>query len=385
MTAQRLAARILPAYYITALTVIGGLTVISHLCVANVLQANHGAAAVMNMSGRQRMLSQRIALLAAEYELGDRSARRPLLASLDEFTDNETLLCAGALEPQHGGPSALELRQIYSPAFQAQSAAFAVNGRLVASLPQGDPKARAPLEMLFAQSRAPLLDQLNEVVTIHQQQTEQVLANLGQMQRAILLAVLLTLAAEAMVIFRPMIRRIMIYTYEIERLTVIDPLTGIFNRRGFMEACEVELARARRHDRPLSLLMLDVDHFKRINDTHGHAGGDMALRHLADTLRAALRVTDIAGRIGGEEFAVLLTETDLAGARQLAQRLRDGIAGAVLEVGAHQIRMTVSIGVAPVRPEGGRADGPIARAMSDADAAMYRAKTAGRNRVMLAA
>jgi diguanylate cyclase (GGDEF)-like protein len=240
------------------------------------------------------------------------------------------------------------------------------------------------LKALFAEARAPLLNQLNAIVTVHQRESEHVLAELEWMQFIILVAVLATLAAEAKMIFQPVIRRIEVFTGEILRLATIDPLTGLPNRRGFFERAEIEINRARRYDRKMSLVMLDADHFKRINDAYGHASGDEALRLLAETLAGTLRASDLAGRLGGEEFAVLLPETDCAGARQLAQRVRMNIAAAPLMIGGVQVALTVSMGVAAV-PMDGLPEAAIEQALREADEAMYRAKAEGRNRVVMAA
>jgi diguanylate cyclase (GGDEF)-like protein len=129
-------------------------------------------------------------------------------------------------------------------------------------------------------------------------------------------------------------------------------------------------------------LLLDADHFKAVNDKYGHAAGDEALCLVARTLHETLRASDITGRIGGEEFTVFLPETDLDGAAQLADRLREAIAAAKLIFQDQLIRLTVSIGVAPVGLE---AATPLDVALQAADEALYRAKQSGRNRVICAA
>lgn len=164
---------------------------------------------------------------------------------------------------------------------------------------------------------------------------------------------------------------------ELRRLANTDMLTGIANRRSFMESLRREIMRARRYGRPLSLLMLDVDHFKRINDTHGHPCGDEVLKKLAVTVRETLRDSDLFGRIGGEEFAVALPETPLAGALQNAERVRAEVGRAVVSFGGREIRFAVSIGAAALADGGEDMEGLFSRV----DAALYRAKEGGRNRV----
>jgi diguanylate cyclase (GGDEF)-like protein len=159
---------------------------------------------------------------------------------------------------------------------------------------------------------------------------------------------------------------------ETEKLARTDPLTALPNRRQFFRSGEAALTESRGSGQPLALLALDVDHFKRINDQGGHQLGDTVLREVAQCCRASLRNTDLAARIGGEEFALLLPATDLAQAQQLAERLRQEIAALQLPAA-----VTVSIGCAELSPEMGSVDALLARA----DEALYAAKENGRNRV----
>jgi len=156
-----------------------------------------------------------------------------------------------------------------------------------------------------------------------------------------------------------------------------DFLTGVSNRRHFFERAREEHARSRRYEKPLSVLMLDIDHFKRINDCYGHARGDEVLKAFCEAGRSQLREVDLLARIGGEEFAVLLPETDASGARIVAERLRQFVAGLKVGTEGAEIRWTISIGVAALVP----ADATIEECLKRADKALYRAKEGGRNRV----
>jgi len=160
---------------------------------------------------------------------------------------------------------------------------------------------------------------------------------------------------------------------ELEHLATHDSLTGCLNRRALIEACALELARCRRNQQVMSVLLLDLDHFKAVNDTHGHLVGDRVLVDFADRVRALLRVPDRLGRFGGEEFVVLLPETSLDKARVVAERIRRDIEQADGDLP----RRTVSIGVTVSFPDDPDLDGLLARA----DAALYQAKEGGRNRV----
>ena len=165
---------------------------------------------------------------------------------------------------------------------------------------------------------------------------------------------------------------------ELERLADVDILTGIFDRRHFFELAEMEIARARRYKRPAAVIMIDIDHFKDVNDNFGHAIGDEVLRILADRLRGVLRQTDVLGRYGGEEFAVLLAETEPEMAKLVADRLCNRINDEPLSAGRRQIPLTISLGVSSLGDELQDLAGLLARA----DAAMYAAKHSGRNRVV---
>jgi len=167
------------------------------------------------------------------------------------------------------------------------------------------------------------------------------------------------------------------YHEEIYQLATHDALTELCNRRHFAELADKEIARAMRHGRPLSLCILDVDLFKPINDRHGHIRGDEVLRQVAAVLRRHARNDDVAARIGGEEFALLLPECTAADAALLADRLREAVAGTLFAPGGEAQRITVSIGVAALAPQ--RDTRPAL--MAAADAALYRAKSEGRNRV----
>jgi diguanylate cyclase (GGDEF)-like protein/PAS domain S-box-containing protein len=157
-----------------------------------------------------------------------------------------------------------------------------------------------------------------------------------------------------------------------------DELTGLVNRRHLFELAEREHARIRRgHTAHAALIMLDVDHFKRINDTHGHLAGDDILRHLGQTLLSTLRTADIAARYGGEEFVLLLPDTDQDAALRLAARLRDTVAASTVFSNGQPLHYTLSLGLTALTARDASLDVAIARA----DEALYRAKAGGRNRI----
>jgi two-component system cell cycle response regulator len=167
---------------------------------------------------------------------------------------------------------------------------------------------------------------------------------------------------------------------KLERLAKTDELTGLSNRRHLFERLTHLWQVARRHERPLSCALLDIDHFKHINDTHGHAAGDAVLRALADVCRKCLRASDLAARIGGEEFCVICPETDAAGAASVAERTRAAIEAHDFRIDGKRMPVTASFGVAGSRT----AHAGLEQMIAAADAMLYRAKSAGRNQVWVA-
>jgi diguanylate cyclase (GGDEF)-like protein len=167
---------------------------------------------------------------------------------------------------------------------------------------------------------------------------------------------------------------------EVQQLAITDALTGLYNRRGFFDLGQREIDRFQRFGRPLTAIMLDIDHFKEVNDTHGHSVGDQVLATLARRFRTNIRHVDILCRYGGEEFAILLPETDLFTASEIAERIRRSIADEPFQTDHGQMRVTISLGVTRALPE--TAD--LQALLERADGALYRAKSGGRNRVEIA-
>ena len=169
------------------------------------------------------------------------------------------------------------------------------------------------------------------------------------------------------------------YHEAIYQLVTCDGLTGVYNKRKFDEELVRELGRAQRHHRPLSLIYFDIDHFKQVNDSHGHLCGDFVLQQIVRLAEPYLRAEQVMGRLGGEEFAILCPETAAVGAVQLAEKLRRELSRHIFEYAGIQLEVTCSFGVAAL--EAGMDHEAFYHA---ADQAMYRSKRAGRNRVTVA-
>ncbi len=170
---------------------------------------------------------------------------------------------------------------------------------------------------------------------------------------------------------------IVVEQFELQQIARLDSLTGALTRRGFFAELEKEFRRAGRYDRPSTLVAIDVDHFRAINDRFGHPAGDAVLVSIANACMANMRQSDLFGRLGGEEFALLLPETGAEEAREAAERIRGAIESTIVDVGGTEVRATVSMGVAPNPALGETA----ATWLAEADIALYEAKQFGRNRV----
>ena len=165
---------------------------------------------------------------------------------------------------------------------------------------------------------------------------------------------------------------------ELHALSVTDGLTGLFNRKHLMELFEMEMARKRRYDEPLAILIADIDHFKRINDTYGHLAGDAVLRRVANTFHSIVRECDHVGRYGGEEFLLILPNSPVAGAVEMAERIREAVSRIEFYNDGNEFSITISIGVAECQSVEESMEAILGRA----DGALYQAKAAGRDQVM---
>ncbi len=169
-----------------------------------------------------------------------------------------------------------------------------------------------------------------------------------------------------------------LYYEEIHKMAIMDGLTNLFNKRHFMENLDKEVSRARRHRRALSLIMFDIDHFKNVNDTYGHLAGDHILKELSEVIKSRVRREEVVARYGGEELIVLMPETDVEGATQLAEQIRERVESHVFRFSTKEIRITISGGVAAAE----EADYEILPFIHLTDERLYEAKNAGRNLVV---
>jgi len=374
---NRLLFRRLHFSYGAALVLIASLAIAVHFLLDDVITQQGDSATIVNIAGRQRMLSQRIALLSGDLLRGDEAAREPLKQAARLMARSQNAL-------EHGGD--LGISNHLSPTaiayyFGGGRALSPSVKKFVEAAERFSESPRNALDMDAYQivdksARNELLPALDGAVSLFEEEAKSKIHWLSQVQSSVTLILLVTLFGEAFLIFRPLVRKVKEYASRLYLSATRDSLTGLANRRFFMESASRYLTLATRSSTPFAMIALDVDHFKRINDTVGHAGGDAALRRLGVILRSTLRPSDLVGRIGGDEFAILLPDTDVGTAISTADRLRH----AIEQEDTEGIPLfTVSLGVAATVGKDVTTD----HLLAEADAALYQAKNTGRNRVSL--
>ncbi|MFV3126232.1 diguanylate cyclase [Niveispirillum sp. KHB5.9] len=371
MTADRHVVGRLTAGYVIALTLIALLSGGVHLLLDNVIAEQRDAATIINIAGRQRMLSQRITLLGTDLRQGDETARQPLVDAIMLMRRSQDALVHGN-DLGISNPLSKEASAHYFDGpVPLDGAVRAFLGDAALFAETGDAAAYA---RFHTAARSTLLPALDHAVTIFETEANGRTHWLREAQQVVLAILLTTLLAEAFFIFRPMVTRIRLYAGRLFDLATRDGLTGLPNRRFLVDSGEGAIIQTRRDGTELSCLLVDLDHFKSINDRFGHATGDAVLIRFAELAQTALRQGDMVGRTGGEEFAILLPGAGEAGALLVAEKLR-----AMLEADRSDIHppFTASIGATTLAP----GDRGLDDLMSRADAALYVAKGLGRNRV----
>ena len=381
-------------WHLLGLSLLAGLTITGQVAVQSALtKPSEGAQIAAGVEG-QRTLGQKLALTALAVQAAEtpqvRAARaEELRRTADEWETAERRLASG-----HAAR--------WAAAETPHQAMLAAARSLLASLPPDGSRQKPDLYRDITpllQNEKPYLETMDAVVAAYEQDAKAQFQSLRQIEAGLLAVTLLALLAQGALVFGPgQVRRTIDAQREMEghqadqeaalaeadrqiaemqnllaNLSTMDALTGLRNHRAFQEQLEAELGRSLRHDRPLSLLLIDVDRFKSYNEAYGHPNGDRALKRIAGVLKENARTSDIPARFGGEEFAVILTETDMMGSVVLGERLRQAIAGGD---GLHR-PLTASIGIATLTP--GMCG--TAELIAQADRALCSAKGDGRNRV----
>lgn len=372
--------------YLPALILIGLVAFVSNLFVIHIIERQDTITAIVSVGSKHRMLSQRIAGLSFEFihQQGDarEQTKKRLAQSLEDLTRFHEALVKG--DPELGLPGGYsdEVDEIlFSEPYvlDEQVRLFIVQATDFLTTPEMMQTITNPnLIDIRTAATQPLTHALDALV----QQIENEARDGIQWRQQVLLAslalVLVSLACVAVFIFHPLFAHLTRQQEELNEMALTDPLTGCHNRRSFVSIAEDELLRVRRYKVDSAVLMLDIDKFKNINDTYGHAVGDEAIKTLVYVTVDKLRRTDILGRMGGEEFAVLLPETTRAQAIFAAGKLREAIEEAETPHEDGTLSFTASIGIAILRGD----DESIHDSLNRADICLYAAKEGGRNKVV---
>jgi diguanylate cyclase (GGDEF)-like protein len=364
--------------YLAALIMVALCATAGHLAFSYLAAGSERDAAIINSSGRQRMLAQRLAdsalvLHTDSAETGE--AGRSLAEDLAELAYIHDRLLAFLRET--GQDDLLAVYEAPPLDLTPRIHAFLDQGRRVLELRDRDAVGA------MRRTVASLIADLDHAVAAQQAASERRARLLRRLDLGLLGVLLATLALAGLFIFRPMVAAVLReqerarrLNQDLERLAATDSLTQALNRVRFAETVARELEASRRHGQPLAAILFDIDHFKAVNDIHGHAAGDLVLAGLARLVQSQVRLNDSFFRWGGEEFLILAPHTDGPQALGLAEKLRRSAAGQEFPGG---IRITLSFGVAAF---GGQETGEYL--VGRADAALYAAKHAGRNQSVLA-
>lgn len=380
--------RFMTLTYVVSLSIIAILSLAVHFMLNSVIDEQSSSAGLINVSGQQRMLSQRSGLFTLEYILtNDKNAKEQALAALQKMNRNHALLTSehfNAVNEGRPSPMSSTLQALYfsEPNNVEEKLSVytsllqqTVNERENAS--NGSPSQN--VERLLDIAKKDLLDAFNTVVLQYETESQQRVNKLKSIQNVVLFIIILTILAEALFIFRPMVRKIAFYASRLEYETRHDALSGVFNKRAFNDFISNLFAQAKRYNQDLSLLVFDIDFFKKVNDTYGHDVGDHAIQHLAQHVNENCRDCDILARVGGEEFALILPSTTGKQALAVAEKLRNIVEKTPLVINETEISITVSIGVSEIQTGNDTSSELFIRA----DKALYTAKQTGRNKSVL--
>lgn len=381
--------RMLTLTYVASLSVIALLSIVVHFMLDEVISEQNSTGKVVNVSGQQRMLSQRASMFAIDYiQSGSISSKRLSMDAVEKMKENHAFLISAhksALENGELSPLSTTLQAMYfSPPSGVDKKITVFENEIARALsleegPQ-DINFKSKNLKFLKLAESELLAPLHSIVGQYEKESLEKVNDLRTAQNVVLGIIILTILIEAFFIFRPMVAKVSRYAIKLQRDANFDFLSGLLNRRAFNIIAQQSISASHRYNRQLSIIMFDIDFFKRINDAYGHEVGDRAIKHVSNILDSYSRESDCVARIGGEEFVLLLSDTGKEGAEQLANKLRKKVENTPLIANDDEIHITLSGGVAVVKA----GDRNIESALSDADEALYRAKKDGRNQVQLA-
>ncbi|MFT2089576.1 diguanylate cyclase [Paraglaciecola sp. 2405UD69-4] len=362
--------------YVVSLSIIAILSIFVHFMLDKIIHEQSDSAVIVNISGQQRMLSQRVSLFTLEYlSTGHEESKAEALLALDKLNTNHALLTT-----QHLVSDDINNSYFSAPHnVDKQVNEFTTLVKQALNSNDGNTENYLPDVNLafFEMAKSPLLESLDYVVHQYEHESIKKVAKLRLTQQVVSVIILLTVLVEALFIFRPMVNKVKDFADNLHKEANYDHLTGLLNRRSFEMLLDNTFELSKRNKYELSVLTFDIDHFKSINDTYGHDVGDKAIQHISDILQKNTRASDCTARFGGEEFVILLPQTEQQNAFLLANKLRKLIEDTPLTLNSLIIEITASAGVSGYQEGDNSSDDMLKRA----DEGLYKAKNAGRNLV----
>jgi len=374
---------------------LGVLASIALLIAASVLAIDYIAAEESLMTeldetgSRQQLLSERIVHLTLEYAATkDVVSREEVVSmieqSLKSFDNTHHLLIRGQLENGQVVGFSENVDDIFfgAPVFLDEKVRIFIYNTREVLLSDWTPGLIS--SFYFEELRNATLSDLHSSLEMLGAQYSlnggERIVRLRIIIASLLGGIILVLIGVGFFVFKPLFQRIGDQEQELQHLAFIDPLTNCHNRRSFLTSAETELERSRRYNHALSIVYLDIDHFKNINDSFGHAVGDLAIKQLTDIFLNSIRDSDILGRIGGDEFGIVLLESNLEKATKIAENLRRNVEQFVCSGELSEVKFSISVGVASSISSDANAYDTLKRA----DENMYTSKETGRNTVVSA-
>ncbi len=374
--------RLFTVTYCGALLLIGSLTVGLHFFQVQIVESQKRNAEIINVAGRQRMLSQKVALHYQNYVAENDADRqvehyRSFEEAVTVMRDSHGALTVGLFSLSPTDPSYDRLNALYYGETRLDERVKQYLADAEVAMNQTVLGTVTP-DTKFLGMSAPLLTDLDVAVASYERNAASQVDHVKRVSVWCAVAIIVLLLAEAVFIFRPVGRRMYLAEEELRALALTDPLTGCHNRRGFMTAATAMIALMRRHDKSVACVIFDIDHFKRVNDTYGHATGDEVIIMVVRAALGNLRESDVLGRVGGEEFAIFLPNTDVQGARLVAEKIRKAIEITPYKDENYDFYVTASFGVSASVPTTSSCPAAF---MDASDDQLYRAKRSGRNKV----
>ena len=375
--------------YFSSLTAIALLVAASHYVIDSIVSEESLMVDINEIGGRQRMLSERIVHLLLEYAVEKDAAVRSDVVRLIEQANNafdrtHKLLIRGQISPTDAVLFEDNIDDLFfgEPRYLDEKARlFVYNTREVLARDwSSDLISSFYLKELRQAAKASLHGGLEELATLYTQNSKARILRLRIIVAVFLVTAIFLVIGIGLFVFEPLFRRINTQQEELRQLAFRDPLTNLLNRRGFFQQAEEQFQQCRINGLPSSVLFIDIDFLKTINDSFGHAMGDNVIAEIARVCQNNLGDDDIAGRIGGDEFAILLPKRSLLSAKEVAEQLRQAMSNDKIPGIIGDMQVSLSIGVASATERDKNAFETISRA----DKNLYEAKKTGRNLIIAA-